>query len=232
MIPQSPDRKIYVCPPDSLGKFTGSGRHGHEYFKICVSGAAETGHCGLNVFELGKEIGREIAHQDAILTTGATTGFPLYAAMGAKEACGFSIGLSPASTEREHVETYKLPLDYMDMIVYTGFGFPGRDLLLTRSSDAVIVGCGRIGTFHEFTIAFEDRKPIGVLEGEWETDDLIKRILEASHRPNNKIVFDTDPKALVERVVELIKIDKAEMNLVHKNDDNIGGMGKGDERLL
>lgn len=226
------NRKIYVCPPDSLGKFTGKGRHGHEYFKICMSGAAETGHCGLDVFELGKEIGRQIAANDAILTTGATTGFPLYGAMGAKEGCGFSIGFSPASTEREHVETYKLPLDYMDVIIYTGFGFPGRDLLLTRSSDAVIVGCGRIGTFHEFTIAFEDRKPIGVLEGAWQTDELIKSILDASHRHNPKIIFDSDPKALVERVIELIKIDKAELNLVHKNDDYIGGTGEGDERIL
>jgi len=229
---QAENRKIYVCPPDSLGKFTGKGRHGHEYFKICVSGAAETGHCGLNVFELGKEIGRQIARSDAVLTTGATTGFPLYAAMGVKDACGFSMGFSPAATEREHVETYQLPLDYMDMVVYTGFGFPGRDLILTRSSDAIIVGCGRIGTFHEFTIAFEDRKPIGVLEGEWETDDLIKRILDASHRPNNKIVFDTDPKALVERVIELVKKDKAETNLVYKNDDHIGGTGKQDTRIL
>ena len=219
-------------PPSALGRALGSGKHGHEHFKICISGAAETGHCGLGIFELGKEVGREIARHDAILTTGATTGFPLYGAMGAKEECGISIGFSPASTEREHVETYQLPLDYMDTIVYTGFGFPGRDLLLTRSSDAVIVGCGRIGTFHEFTIAFEDRKPIGVLEGEWETDDLIKRILAASNRPNNKIVFDSDPKALVEKVIELIQKDKAEVNLVHKNDDPIGGTGKRDERIL
>lgn len=226
------NRKIHVCPPESLGKFVGNDRHGHAYLKICVSGAAETGHCGLEVFELGKEIGRQIAQNDAVLSTGATTGFPLYAAMGAKEACGFSIGFSPAATEREHVETYKMPLDYMDMIVYTGFGFPGRDLILTRSSDAVIVGCGRIGTFHEFTIAFEDRKPIGVLEGQWQTDDLIKRILEESHRPNNKIVFDTDPKALVERVIELVKKDKAETNLVYKNDDHIGGSNGHDERIL
>lgn len=226
------NRKIHVCPPESLGKFVGNGRHGHTYLKICVSGAAETGHCGLEVFELGKEIGRQIARSDAVLSTGATTGFPLYAAMGAKEECGFSIGFSPAATEREHVETYKMPLDYMDMIIYTGFGFPGRDLMLTRSSDAVIVGCGRIGTFHEFTIAFEDRKPIGVLEGQWQTDDLIKRILEESHRPNNKIVFDTDPKALVERVIELVKKDKAETNLVYKNDDHIGGSNGHDDRIL
>lgn len=226
------NRKIYIAPPSALGRMAGTGKHGHEHFKICISGAAETGHCGLGIFELGKEVGREIARHDAILTTGATTGFPMYGAMGAKEESGFSLGFSPASSEREHVETYKLPLDYMDMIVYTGFGFPGRDLLLTRSSDAVIVGCGRVGTFHEFSIAFEDRKPIGILEGDWETDDIIKNILAASHRPNNKIVFDSDPKALIEKVLELVKKDKAEVNLVYKNDDFIGGSGKGDERIL
>ncbi|HET8581436.1 MAG TPA: hypothetical protein VFL98_03135 [Candidatus Paceibacterota bacterium] len=226
-------RKIYSSPPDTLGKLSGATRHGHEYIKICASGAAETGHCGLDVVELGKEVGRAVADNDAVLTSGATTGFPLYAAMGVKENCGFSIGFSPASTEREHVETYQLPLDYMDVIVYTGFGYPGRDLMLTRSSDAVVIGCGRIGTFHEFTIAFEDRKPIGVLEGSWETDELIRQILAASHRPNDKIIFDSDPKALVERLIEMVKADKAEtMNLVHRNDDMIGGYGRHAEPIL
>ena len=79
--------------------------------------------------DLAKELGREIASQGAVLVTGATTGFPFWAAMGAKEAGGISIGISPAANEREHVETYKLPLDYMDLIIYTGFGYPGRDLL-------------------------------------------------------------------------------------------------------
>ncbi len=77
--------------------------------------------------ERAKELGREIARQGAVLVTGATTGFPMWAAMGAKEVGGISIGFSPASTEREHIEAYKLPLDYMDLIVYTGFGYPGRD---------------------------------------------------------------------------------------------------------
>ena len=98
-------------------------------------------------------MGGEIERQGAIITTGATTGFPLYAAMGAKDECGFSIGFSPACTQTEHVETYKLPLDFMDVVVYTGFGYAGRDLLLVRSSDALVVGCGRIGTFNEFAHA-------------------------------------------------------------------------------
>ncbi|HXK31335.1 MAG TPA: hypothetical protein VJZ94_01115, partial [Candidatus Paceibacterota bacterium] len=87
---------------------------GYGIIKICVSGAAETGYCGLDAFEKAKEVGREIARQGGIITTGATTGFPMYSAMGAKDECGFSIGFSPAATEREHVEVYKLPLDYMD----------------------------------------------------------------------------------------------------------------------
>jgi len=197
--------------------------HGHARFKICVSGAAETGHCGLDAYEQGKEIGREIVRQGCVLTTGATTGMPLYAAVGAKEEGGLSIGFSPASTEREHVEVYKLPLDYMDVVVYTGFGFPGRDLLLTRSSDAVILGCGRVGTIHEFTIAYEDKKPIGILEGSWETDEVLQHLIKASHRPMKNIVFDSDPKALVEKVVEMVRKQKAEYNLVHKNADGIGG---------
>src|SRR3954462_1150203 len=123
---------------------------GYGVVKIGVSGAAETGYTGLDAFEKAKELGREIALQGAIINTGATTGFPMYAAMGAKDECGFSIGFSPASNDREHVETYRLPLDFMDVVVYTGFGYAGRDLLLVRSSDAIVIGCGRIGTINEF----------------------------------------------------------------------------------
>jgi uncharacterized protein (TIGR00725 family) len=137
--------------------------------------------------------------------TGATTGFPFWVAMGAKEEGGISIGFSPASSEKEHVEVYKLPIDYMDLIIYTGFGYPGRDLLLTRSSDAVICGCGRVGTIHEFTVAFEDDKPIGIFEGPWETGAELKDIIAKGHRPNPKIVSGLDPKKLVEEVISLVK---------------------------
>ncbi len=183
-------------------------KHGHNQIKICVSGAAETGHCGVDALEKAKELGREIARQGAVLVTGATTGFPLWAAMGVKEEGGISIGMSPASSEKEHVEVYKLPLDYMDLIIYTGFGYPGRDLLLTRSSDAVICGCGRVGTIHEFTIAFEDGKPIGIFEGPWEMGAQLEDILAKGHRPNAKIAIGADPKKLLEDVIALVKKDK------------------------
>ncbi len=188
--------------------FTNNLKHNHLKVKMGVSGAAETGHCGVDALEKAKELGREIVRQGGILVTGATTGFPLWSAMGAKEEKGISIGLSPAASEQEHVNAYRLPLDYMDLVVYTGFGYPGRDLLFTRSCDAVFIGCGRIGTIHEFTIAFEDGKPIGILEGEWDMDEEIRLILEKGNRPNAKIVFDPDPKSLVRKVMELVMQDK------------------------
>ena len=206
--------------------------NGYGVVKVGVSGAAETGHCGLDAFEKAKEIGREIARQGAIITTGATTGFPMYAAMGAKDECGFSVGFSPASTEREHVETYKLPLDYMDVVVYTGFGYAGRDLLFVRSSDAMIIGCGRIGTLNEFAVAFEDHRPIGVLEGSWKTDELLHDIVSQAHRPNPRLIFDSDPKAIVERLVEMVQKDREELTLAYNNHDGFSATGKNTEVIL
>lgn len=206
---------------------------GYGVVKIGVSGAAETGYTGLEAFEKAKLLGQEIARQGAIITTGATTGFPMYAAMGAKDECGFSVGLSPAATEREHVETYKLPLDYMDVIIYTGFGYGGRDLLFIRASDAMIIGPGRIGTYNEFSVAFEDRRPMAVLEGPWQTDDIIRQIVDSAHRPTKRVFFDSDPKAIVERLIEMVKKDKEEQrNLVYNNHDGWSGTGKGDEVIF
>lgn len=177
-------------------------------YKICVSGAARTDHCHEDVLEKSKELGREIIRQNGVVTTGATTGVPYWAAIGAKEEGGISIGFSPAVSEIAHVKTYKLPTDYFDIIVYTGFEYSGRNLLLTRASDAVIIVCGRLGTFNEFTIAFEDNKPIGVLTGTGGTADMIKEIVDKGHRGPGKIVYDSDPKNLVARLIVLIKEEK------------------------
>ncbi len=215
----------------------GTDQHQHAKLKICVSGAADTTHCGEGAMEMAKELGREVIRQGGILVTGATTGFPLWAAMGAKEAGGISIGLSPASSEKEHVDVYGLPIDYLDIIIYTGFGYSGRNLLLTRASDGVIVGCGRIGTMNEFTIAFEDHKPLGVLRGPWSMDEVIELMLEKSNRKHEGLVaWNESPKGLVEDLIKLInsqKIcdigDKCPV-YTYENSDGVGG--KTGERIL
>lgn len=182
-------------------------------YKVGVSGAAETGHCAIDAVDKAEQIGRAIAEAGMVLVTGATTGMPYWSAKGAKEAGGFVVGLSPAASEASHLKTYHLPTDYHDIIVYTGFEYSGRNLLLTRSVDAVIIVCGRIGTLNEFTIAFEDHKPIGILEDSGGTADMIDEIIKRSHRNNNNIVYSKDPAELVTKVSEMIKKDKMSNNL-------------------
>ncbi len=177
-------------------------------YKIAVSGAAEVGHCSKDIKEISRKVGREIVKQGCILVTGATTGCPYFAAEGAKKAGGLSIGFSPAASDLEHRKVYKLPNDKFDVMVYTGFDYSGRNLLMTRAADGVIVICGRMGTLNEFTIAYEDKTPIGVLLGSGGTADLIKYITKRPHKKRGPIVYDTDPKKLVQKLLKVIKKEK------------------------
>ena len=188
---------------------TGNNNHIHKLkYKICISGAAETGHCSQDAIEKAEQMGQEVAKRGLVLMTGATIGIPYWAAKGAKEAGGMVIGLSPAASKEAHVKTYHLPTDYHDLIIYTGFDYSGRNLLLTRSADAVITICGRMGTLNEFTIAFEDHKPNGVLEGSGGMADMLREILEKSHRGWGNVVFSRDPSDLLDKVLDIIETEE------------------------
>ncbi len=176
------------------------------HYKICVSGAA-AGKCLTQARHKAIEVGAAIAKSGAILVTGATTGIPHLAARGCKQAGGTVIGFSPAATVKEHTRKFRLPIDNTDVIVYTGFGYAGRNLILTRASDAVILVCGRIGTLNEFTIAFEDKKPIGILIGSGGITNEIPRILRLAKRGMGKIIFDDNSTRLVRKVLVAIRED-------------------------
>ncbi len=182
----------------------------HLKYKICISGAAETDICSQDAVEKAERLGKLIAERNMILVTGATTGIPYWAAKGAKEAGGIVIGLSPAASKLAHVNSYHLPTDYHDLIVYTGFEYSGRNLLLTRSADAIITICGRMGTLNEFTIGFEDQKPQGVLTGTGGVCDMIKEIIEKSRKGGGKVVYSGDPEELLDKVVTLIEEEEKE----------------------
>ena len=180
----------------------------YQKYKICVSGAARTDCCEPGTMEKTKELGRQIVAQNGVVLTGATTGVPYWAVIGAKESGGISIGFSPASSEAAHIKTYHLPVDYYDVLIYTGFEYAGRNLILTRASDAVIIVCGRLGTLNEFTVAFEDQKPIGILTGTGGMADEIKGIVGKGNRGPGKIVYDSDPESLVKKLLEIVKKEK------------------------
>ena len=183
---------------------------GVQKIAISVYGARETHNKSFEVLESAENLGRLIAEHNCTVTVPATTGFPLWVAKGAHKAGAQVIGFSPAAHEREHVNTYNLPIDHMSMIIYSGFGYAGSDLLLSRSSDAIIFGYGGLETVHEFWVAFQENKPIGILKGQWDTDEILFGLLRGHEATfdHNRIIFDDDPKRLLEQLIKRAKEEK------------------------
>lgn len=170
-------------------------------YQICVSGAA-AGDTVEPAHLLAYALGSAIAKLGHTLTTGATIGLPQYAARGAKDHGGLSIGFSPAGNYREHIHTYKLPIEEFDYINFTNLDYVGRDVYMVRSSDALITVGGRMGSLHEFTTALESHKFCAVLLGTGGAADFIPAIIERLPIPEHShVIYDTDPNRIVEQVV-------------------------------
>ena len=192
---------------------TASDAHPLNY-SICVSGAAG-GATVATAKELAEAVGRAIAKSGNVLTTGATIGLPYFAARGAKQGGGVSIGFSPASSLREHLRKYRLPHDVFDFINFTGLNYVGRDMYLVQSSDAVITIGGRFGSLHEFTSALEAGKVCGVLIGSGGAADKIPELmktLELKSHESELVIYDDDPARLVRKVVERLDTKYADIH--------------------
>ncbi len=175
-------------------------------YSICLSGAS-SGETVNASRDLAERIGTAIAKSGHTLTTGATTGLPFFGAKAAHEAGGMSIGFSPASSLREHMYKYRLPIGVYDFINFTGLNYVGRDVYLVQSSDAVITVGGRFGSLHEFTSALEDGKLCGVLLGSGGTADLIPELFEKLEKPHQDLVItDDNPERLVDKIVKRLDV--------------------------
>jgi uncharacterized protein (TIGR00725 family) len=153
--------------------------------------------------DLACKLGEVLARRDCVLITGATTGLPDLVAKSFRSHGGFALGVSPAIDHAEHLEL-GLPDDGADVIVYTGFGFKGRNVINVRSSDIVVIFGGATGTLNEFTIAFDERKVIGVLEGSGGIADHIRDVIEFCKKPPQgpPAIFEKDPEMLVMKCFE------------------------------
>ena len=166
---------------------------------VCGSNNASDEEIAKKAFEIGKEI----ANNNSLLLTGAGNGFPYEAAKGAFSNNGRVFGVSPAKNEEEHINTYNFPNDSFTKIEYTNLGIPGRNLLLVKEADAIIIINGQIGSFNEFTIAFNDAKIIGILENSGGITDIIDKIAEICDKKGEKenIVYSSEPKELIALII-------------------------------
>ena len=156
--------------------------------------------------EAAREIGRQIAINKSILVNGACPGLPDEAAKGAKEKGGETFGVSPAISIHSHVQKYKSPIDQYDSFLFTGLGLMQRDIINIRSCNGVIILPGGTGTLNEFTVAYDEGKPIGILTDHNGVANHIKEILKFCHRRvTNRMVFSSNPKELVDKLMKIIK---------------------------
>jgi len=126
--------------------------------------------------------------------------------MGAKEVGGKTVGVSPAINFKEHVEDYKYLPDVFDSLVFTGSGYKGRNVTLVRSCDAVISVQGMIGTLNELTIAYDEKKIIGLVLGTGGASDLFLDVLRKMGKSNENVFSSDDPNILVEKIIEALEI--------------------------
>lgn len=171
--------------------------------KVGVMGAAG-GEMSEEALEKSYQLGRAIAERDCVVITGGCPGLPFAATKGAKQAGGFTIGISPGIDLNEHINIYGSPTEYLDILIFTGSGLMGREVIGVRSCDVIIIVGGRSGTLGEFCIAYDEGRPIGVLENSGGITPCLKDIVKVIKKETgSEIVYDTDPYRLIDRLLEV-----------------------------
>jgi uncharacterized protein (TIGR00725 family) len=152
---------------------------------------------------LARRLGRRIAELGCVIVTGACPGLPHAAVLGAHDAGGASLGVSPARSREEHVDVFESPLDPYSAIVFTGSGLMGRETHNIHSSDFVLFVGGRSGTLGEFCIAYDEGKLIGVLRDSGGISNEFANIAKLVEKSTGAaLIEDPDPERLVDACFE------------------------------
>ena len=115
-------------------------------------GVIGDGFCSDEVMCLAEEVGREIAKRKGILVCGGLTGVMEAAARGAKKEGGTTVGILPG----ERADDANA---FIDIPIVTGMR-EARNIIVARSSEAVIAVCGKYGTLSEIAFALKFKIPV------------------------------------------------------------------------
>ena len=163
-----------------------------------------------------KTTGERIAYKGHVLNAGACRGLGYGAVLGAYEVGGKCVGYSPARDLTEHVNEYgfpshgfyeirfkqgTIPKNYLD-IDDEKVAKQYRCFPLVIDSDAGIVLGGGKGTLLEFNLCMLFGKKVGVLgQSGLLTDEIIDAYINSAG--DERIIIESDPRALVDRLVGL-----------------------------
>ena len=129
---------------------------------IAVIGSGKTDD---SLSKIAEEVGRLIVERSALLICGGLGGVMEAAAKGAKRMGGVTIGILP-SDRKEQANPY------IDIPIATGFG-EGRNVIITRTADAIIAIGGEYGTLSEIAFGLKAGKPVAGIKS-WDIEGVIK----------------------------------------------------------
>lgn len=121
-----------------------------------VIGVVGSGSCSERIYEIAEKVGREIAKRGAFLICGGKGGVMEAACKGAKERGGITIGVLPGSDSSQLNR-------WVDIPIVTGLG-QARNLIIIKSSQAIIAIDGGFGTLSEVAFALKEGLPVVGLE--------------------------------------------------------------------
>lgn len=148
------------------------------------------GHPEARHLQVAREVGRRIAEAGAALICGGLTGVMEAACQGAKEAGGLTVGVLPTLDKGD-------ANPYVDVAIATGMS-TARNVIIVRSSDALIAIDGSYGTLSEIAHAFEQGLPVLALES-WD--------MGSAGVPAELYEVVPDPATAVARALEIADDD-------------------------
>lgn len=122
-------------------------------------GVIGDGTCPPEVAEMAESVGFELARKGCTLVCGGLGGVMEAACRGAKRFGGTTVGILPGDAR-------KMSNAYVDIPVVTGLG-EARNVIVVKSSQAVIAIGGRYGTLSEIAFALKLGIPVVGLDT-WE----------------------------------------------------------------
>lgn len=170
-------------------------------YKIAVFGLG-TG----EVKEVNKEdafaLGALIAERGHYLITGLAKGVTEFASKGARSKGGMVIGISPHNSGDEI--SADICYNNTDIVINTGLGDRGRNVISVRTCDGMIVINGSMGVLNEITNGVGENKPIVVLRGSGGVADVIETVMQGLKPDYKYFRMVDDVKAAVDVLENLI----------------------------
>ncbi len=123
-----------------------------DKYRVMLIAVIGGGRCSAEEARLAEEIGKELARQGAILICGGLGGVMEAACKGARSQGGITISILPGDNQH-------LANPYVQIPIVTGMGY-ARNVIVTKSAQAVIAIDGEYGTLSEIAYALQSGIPV------------------------------------------------------------------------